>query len=768
MNITRKPVFSFLTVAVLILFSASTIFAGPEGPTVISGEITISYPNDYTTDVTQTTPKGILEWVGFDLKVNEIVNYFQPGVTSITLNNITGGNISYILGTINAVGNVWFVNPCGIRLGPSASVNAAGFLASTMNISNRDFLNNAYVFTKSPNSNGYILNQGEVTVKNGGYVALLGGGVENEGVIEAKLGKVILASGEKIVLELDSEGTIAVAIDEAISEIVTDNEGREVEDAVLNTGDIIADGGTIMLTAEVLEDIFENAVNNEGLIRANSLVINSGEVYLLAKGKDARASNTGTIDVSASETGADGGFVDLSGDRLNIDGTIDVSSIDGEGGTLLLDPVNLYIVDKSHTEGSDNWFDLDSTVGELWLEGFGGGDLIMFANENVYFLLIDNVLSMQTLPTETFTVQAGNHINLNDDAIVTNGGNVELFSDFGGGMDGKGDVLLGVNGGIATNGGDVTLGGANVNVSAPVNTGGGAFTAIGAKDVTHGANGDVATGGGSFTGIAGNVYNFRNASTVDTAGGAFNVTAPTVIYGAPYTQTEYIFWWEYVSGDRDYYFKEFGYYYDDGGLKHVTLAKSFDIGKDGTPLLSGAGVIYGEDFMGLELYTAFEWGGVPFHRFYQDPTLNPGGLDHLNPAIPGGFRYEWEDIVDLGDQDFNDAIINFIHTMTKHPPKKIPPNGHVVPASAPFGLLGFDMRFKIPRKQLTDTFQITYTHGPIELASGQVYFYHPLTEMSMHEMPVVDVDAYKFIDGRINTTSPALLPLIQPSITEEE
>jgi filamentous hemagglutinin family protein len=756
-RITRK-IFAALTAFSMIMLSAPVqVYALPEEPTVQSGDVDFSNPDSNTLDVNQATEDAIIDWFSFSIGVGETVNFLQPGSSSIAMNNVTGGSISEILGTLNANGCVWILNPVGVIFGPSASVNAAGLLASTLSISNNNFLDKAYVFTKSSDARGYIINQGQIAVEDGGYVTLLGESVKNEGIIQAKLGKAILASGEKMTLELDADGVISVAIEGSVSEILTDSSGEKIEDAVSNTGTITADGGTVILTASVLADIFENAVNNEGLIEAGSLIARSGEVYLLAEGANAFASNTGTIDVSSLEVGADGGFVEISGDRIHVDGNIDVTSESGNSGTLLIDPVNLYIVD-----GPGPW--PNSIVGETWLESYIG-NLTMDADNNVYFLLSDNELGLQTSAGDTFRVEAGNDINLNDDSIVTSGGNVELLSNVFA-LDpintGDGDVLLGVGDGIVTNGGNVNLSGVNVNISAPINTStGGSIVVAASNDVTHAGRSVITTAGGSYTGTAGGDYVFRNGATSDTP---FTVTAGgSVITGFPYIQSEYIFSWEYLSDSRDYRFKEFGYYYDAGGLVHVPLVQGFDIGKDGTPLLNGAGIIYGEDFVSLELYTTFESGGGIQGPYYQNPALNDAGLDHVHII---GNRYEWEDIVNLGDKDFNDAVMNFSYVMNSYPPIIPPPPSST--AGGPLGYFGDELRFKIPRKFLVDTFDITYTHGPIQLTSGQVFFYHPLFEMSMFEMPPLDINAYEFIDGIISTPNPALLPLLTPVLTEEE
>ncbi|MFH1867963.1 MAG: filamentous hemagglutinin N-terminal domain-containing protein, partial [Candidatus Omnitrophota bacterium] len=565
---------AYFVAANLIL--AQAVFALPEGGVVQSGDAGFVKPDISTLNINQSTDKAIIDWSSFSIANSETVSFNQPGSDSIALNRVTGGSISEIFGALNANGKVWLLNPNGMVFGPGSKINAAGFLASTLNISNEDFLNKVYTFSKSPGSNGYIVNKGEIVVKEGGYVMLLGDSVHNEGIIEAKLGKVILASGEKMTLELDSGGVMSVVIDEAVSEAVKDEQGNDVKDAVLNTGTIIADGGKVILTASVLESIFENAVNNEGIIRAASLVKEKGEVYLLAEGEDAKAVNKGRIDVSAKDEGADGGFVEVSGDRVDIDkGSIDVTSKSGKAGHFLLDPVgDFWIVDGA--AGDNN---TGTTVGEAWLEAFDGS-LTLQVDNDVYFLIDDNNLDLQKFNAgETFRIEAGKDINMNDDSITTQGGSVELVADgFGAASgDGIGDVNLGIGDGISTNGGNVLLSGVNLRVTAPVMTNRGNVDFTAANDVFHGPRGDVLTSGGYFNGIAGHDYILMNDAEVDTAGGTKNIVCggpPYAIYlGSDNPQTESRWSWEYVDGDRWYLFKEFGYYYYDttGAIVYVPL-----------------------------------------------------------------------------------------------------------------------------------------------------------------------------------------------------
>jgi len=184
-----------------------------------------------------------------------------------------------------------------------------------------------------------------------------------------------------------------------------------------------------------------------------------------------------------------------------------------------------------------------------------------------------------------------------------------------------------------------------------------------------------------------------------------------------------------------------------------------NIGRDsGTSMTFGNGIIYG-DIGNLELYTKFRGYKNELLMYHQDPALNFGLLNHVDitPIYtgPGNYRYIWEDIIDLGDRDYNDAVMDFAYDRIIPPPPPSP-TSTVIPQAN----LWWDLRFKIPKKHLTDLLQITYTKGPIELLAEQVYFYHPLVDMSMYEMPALGTEFYEFIDGRIGNKNPALLPVV--------
>src|SRR5262249_40936885 len=154
-------------------------------------------PRHYQTSKQQEISKWDTRSVG----VGGTVNFNQPGASSATLNRVTSSTPSSIAGTINAPGTVMLVNPNGIAITKSGVINTGSFVASTLGIKNEDFLAGRYNF-QGNGASAPVTNRGHINVSTGGFVALLGGRVSNSGVINAKLGKVALGSGEAATIDL--------------------------------------------------------------------------------------------------------------------------------------------------------------------------------------------------------------------------------------------------------------------------------------------------------------------------------------------------------------------------------------------------------------------------------------------------------------------------------------------------------------------------------------------------------------------------------------
>lgn len=94
-----------------------------------------------TLTINQATNSAIINWNTFNVGTGGTVNINMPSATSVQLDRVTGNlGPSQIMGSLWSNGTVFLVNPNGILFGPHSTINAAGFLATTFNIANSDFL----------------------------------------------------------------------------------------------------------------------------------------------------------------------------------------------------------------------------------------------------------------------------------------------------------------------------------------------------------------------------------------------------------------------------------------------------------------------------------------------------------------------------------------------------------------------------------------------------------------------------------------------------
>ncbi|HWP94477.1 MAG TPA: filamentous hemagglutinin N-terminal domain-containing protein, partial [Gammaproteobacteria bacterium] len=314
-------------------FSALTTlaaWAGPEGGVVVGGSGTISQPDANTTVINQNSNRLIINWNTFNVGAQETVQFIQPSASAAALNRILDQNPSQILGAIIANGRVFLINPFGVIFGEGAVVNTGSLVVSTLDISDRDFMDGNYTFRAVEGlPDALIVNRGLLQAAAGGTVTLVGGAVRNEGVIVADYGYINLAAGRTATIDFDGDGLIRFQVDGAV---LTNAAGPDSA-AVHNSGTLQAESGQILLSAVAADQVFARVVNNEGVIAATGVVNDGGRVFLTGSGGD--TFHSGTIDVS-SEQGR-GGTVHVLGDRVALidEATVDASGATGGGEVLI-------------------------------------------------------------------------------------------------------------------------------------------------------------------------------------------------------------------------------------------------------------------------------------------------------------------------------------------------------------------------------------------------------------------------------------------------
>lgn len=187
----KKVLWTSVAAAGLLLGTCGYSLANPAGGTVTSGTATINGEGTAAVTVTQTTDKTAINWTSFGIGSGESVTFVQPGTNSIALNRVTGTDASAIYGTLSSNGKVYLINPNGILFSRTAQVNVGGIVASTLDISDSDFLSGNYSFS---GSGGSVVNNGTITASDGGYVVFLGNTVNNTGTITANSGTAALGA----------------------------------------------------------------------------------------------------------------------------------------------------------------------------------------------------------------------------------------------------------------------------------------------------------------------------------------------------------------------------------------------------------------------------------------------------------------------------------------------------------------------------------------------------------------------------------------------
>ena len=174
------------------LFPAAVV-ANPTGGSVTSGSATISSSGS-TTTVTTSTNGTIINWTSFSIGAGETTRINQPGSASVTLNRVTGPSSSSLNGSLQSNGQVFLTNPNGIVIGSSAQINVAGFVASTLNISDSDFLAGNLHFAAGPAAP--LSTSGSIVASD--YVALIGPTLSVSGTVSTGPGGIVLAAGAPV------------------------------------------------------------------------------------------------------------------------------------------------------------------------------------------------------------------------------------------------------------------------------------------------------------------------------------------------------------------------------------------------------------------------------------------------------------------------------------------------------------------------------------------------------------------------------------------
>ena len=288
----------------LLLFGQTAPLLGnPTGGQVAAGSATITNAGT-TLNINQGSDKAIINWQSFSINSGEMTKFLVPTSSSATLNRVLGGNPSAIYGTLQSNGQLFLVNPSGIVVGAGGRIDTAGFLGSTLNVSDGEFLQGGDLHFLGTSGAG-IDNHGIIHAASGD-VYLIANQVSNSGTLSAPQGNVGLAAGMEVLLQ--QAGDQHLFVQPVLS-------GSSQATGVSNAGSIQA------ATAELKAaggNAYALAINNNGNIAVTGFKKVNGQVYLIADGGN--ITNSGQI--SAQNPNGDGGTIVLNGHGTSSAGTV--------------------------------------------------------------------------------------------------------------------------------------------------------------------------------------------------------------------------------------------------------------------------------------------------------------------------------------------------------------------------------------------------------------------------------------------------------------
>lgn len=332
LKFTSIRTFSALTplCATALCFLPSDVYAvaDPASLTTEAGSVshTLTSPGNLRTD--QYSNSAIISGNNVDVLGGESWNIVQPSQNSALLVRVNGGQPTQILGSLTANGKVMMINRAGVVFGQNAQVNVGSLVASSADIENANFNAGNYAFNKPGNADASIINYGNITTREGGFVALVAPSVKNAGVIAANAGNVVLASGDAFTVDFYGDNLFSFEVTKDASAAGKDENGNTLRSAVENSGAIYANGGRVLMTADSAKHIVDHAINTTGIVEANAINEVGGEIIL--DGGDGAIHVAGSLSASGKGAGQKGGTIQVT-TTDNI--TLAAANIDASGDT---------------------------------------------------------------------------------------------------------------------------------------------------------------------------------------------------------------------------------------------------------------------------------------------------------------------------------------------------------------------------------------------------------------------------------------------------
>ena len=204
------------------IFAATPSFLAnnlPLNPSVRHGSVE-HLTSGSTMNINQQSARAIVNYESFSIGKSNTVNINMPDSYSSFLGRDVGEQASRIRGKLNSNGKVFLVNKNGIIFGRDSRVNVSELVASTLDLSDENFLKGNFEFQ---GNSGTIHSLGFITAS---AVTLLAEKVIHSGDIHSE--QIHLGSGHNAVLKHDvGDGSITLDFNDLrVPEALTMHDGR--------------------------------------------------------------------------------------------------------------------------------------------------------------------------------------------------------------------------------------------------------------------------------------------------------------------------------------------------------------------------------------------------------------------------------------------------------------------------------------------------------------------------------------------------------------
>ncbi|WP_300432089.1 filamentous hemagglutinin N-terminal domain-containing protein [uncultured Thalassolituus sp.] len=254
--------------------------------------------------IAQDNSRILLNWDSFNIAAGESVSFIQD-LNQLAINQVNGGSLSEIFGTLNADANIMLINPAGVAIYNGAIVNVGSLIVSGMTLDETALEPGAinsdatgpFDFSFDEASGGLVTVQDGVSLTAGNLI-LLGKQVTVDSDIDVGSGLFGAGAAGSAVVTFDDDGLVGFSLNSDLTSVLSSDAQVAINGAV--------NAGRVILTTQQAAAAVNNSINITDTITAENISISGDRILLggsVASVEDAAtASVSQNLEISAEES----------------------------------------------------------------------------------------------------------------------------------------------------------------------------------------------------------------------------------------------------------------------------------------------------------------------------------------------------------------------------------------------------------------------------------------------------------------------------------